>query len=472
MLKSIISTGSFNLASQLLIFTVEIFIARMLLPADFGAFALALIAVELFSVLALKSYAMSFVQSQNASALDLSSIALLTTSISVVYAAVSYLLASQISAFWGGQAFVDSYSVLVWILPIITLEYVYRLALMKKRYYWKIGASELTSVVIYAGISISLSVYGFGFYALVYAFMCRQIVKLLIVLLLAKSEYKIFSGFSLTAIVKHSRMSIAMTLQSIFLFSTSNTDRYFVTLAGGVTGVGLYTRALKLLQMPLNQVVRNISAVLYVEFSNKQDDKQFLLNTFITTTSVLALLFIPASTLVVTYADLIVVTIYGDNWLDMVPVLEVLIGGAVISSMSIIAGDLLKPQGIVYREIISNMLALLVLVSVSLILYESYSVVGVAIAFVCGQATFLLCQVFFLFKFLKVNAMLYFKAYLLPFCLSVILYVVCSLLQLNISKVGSFFVVLSFIAITLITSTLLFKKNPVTFKQKLMKIIS
>lgn len=471
MLKSIVSTGGFNLVSQLLIFIVEIFIARILLPSDFGAFALALIVVELFSVIALKSFAMSFVQSKSASELDLSSIALLTTIISICCAGLSYLLVRKIALYWGGELFISSYSILVWILPFLTLEYIYRLALMKRRRYWQVAASELISVVVYAIIAIVLSLNEFGFYSLIYAFMSRQIIKLSIVLFLAKYEYKLLPGFRCSSIVKHSRMSIAMTIQSLFLFSTSNTDRYFVTLAGGVAGVGLYTRALKLLQMPLNQIVRNVSSVLYVEFSNKQDDKTFLLNTFITTTSILASLFIPASTLVVIYADLIVSTVYGENWIEMVPILRVLIVGAVISSMSIIAGDLLKSQGIVYREIISNIFALFILVVVSLLLYESFSVVGVAVAFVCGQLAFLLCQILFLFKILKVSPFIYLKAYLLPVFVSIVIYCCCSLLLVYFSRAGSFFIVLLFVVMALTSSVLLFKKNPVNFKQKIMKFI-
>lgn len=455
MLKSILSTGAFNISSQLLIFCVEIMIARLLMPSDFGAFALALIIVDLFSVLSVKSYAMAFIQNKVSTDRDLSSIAAFCFALSLIYVGGSLLLIEPLSLLWGGEAFSLSYSIMVFALPIITLEYIYRNALMKKECFWQVGAAELASVIAYVIVVSLLAFKGYGFYSLIYAYLLRQAVKFIIILMLASKSYQIFSSLHINSIIKLGRMSFAMTLQSLFLFSTSNTDRYFINLSSGAAGVGLYTRALKLLQMPLNQIVRNVSSVLYVEFSKKQNDTDYLTKTFLLTTSILAMLFIPASTLLVIYSDLVVHIIYGDKWLAMVPILQVLVIGAVISSFSIIIGDLLKSQGIVYREIISNALAFTVLVILSFLLHESHAAVGIAYAFVFSQLMFISCQVGFISKAINLKVTNYLKAFFMPLVASVIIYLTNSLLLNYISRelalvILSFCLISSIIAIALL----------------------
>ncbi|MGF1760319.1 oligosaccharide flippase family protein [Photobacterium sagamiensis] len=437
MLKNILSTSIFNIGSQALIFIAEILVARMLMPSDFGAFALALIVVELFSMLSMKSYAMAFVQSETTTDHDLSSIVIVSMLLSIFYVFVSIIFIEPISRFWGGVTFAQSYSVLVWALPVITLEYIYRLALLKKDCFWQMGAAEFASVVLYSVIVTILALLDFGFYSLLYAYLARQVIKLLIVLSISVRNYNLLSGFYVSSIYKLSRMSFAMTLQSIFLFSTSNTDRYFVNLSGGAASIGLYTRALKVLQMPLNLVVRNVSTILYVEFSKKQNDQQFLSDTFRITTFILALIFIPASTILVVYSDVLVSLVYGEKWLAMVPILKVLVVGAVISSLSIIVGDLLKSQGVVYREIISNSLALFVLVQLSYVLYETYGVTGIAYSFVFSQIVFVSSQLIFLSKIINLNIIDYFKVFIAPVTLSLLVYCFSALLLQLFSRLGS-----------------------------------
>jgi len=239
-------------------------------------------------------------------------------------------------------------------------------------------------------------------------------------------------------------MSIALTIQNIFRYSSTNTDRYFVTLAGGASGVGLYTRSLKLLKMPLNQIVRSISAVLYVDFSKKQNEIKYLTRVFCITTFILAMLFIPVSAIVIIYAEIIVSIVYGDNWLAMVPLVKVLVIGAVISSLSIIIGDLLKSQGIVYKELLSNITSLLTLVVLSSTLYPVYGVTGIAISYVLSQLIFIIIQLNFLIKIVQLTTIEYLRLYIIPILLTVLVYATNSILCMYYTQIISFIIIVLF----------------------------
>jgi len=434
LLKNILTTGSFNISAQIIVFIVEILIARILAPSDFGTFVFALVVVELLSIFSMKFYGLAFVQKKDTTDTDLSSIAIMAFSLSCLYAAASLLGIGYISQLWGGDDLVKSYTTLVWALPVITLEFVYRQALMKEKCFWHTGMAEIISVIIYAATVISLVNLGFGFYALLYAYVVRQSIKLIIILWSVKKHYVVLSGIKYESIKKLTRMSFAMTLQSLFIYSSSNTDKYFVDLSGGAQGVGLYTRALKLLQMPLNQIVMNVSSVLYVHFSHCQNDIQYLSDIFKKTTFILALIFIPATMLIIIFADIIINLIYGSQWLPMVPIFKVLAVGAVISSLSIIIGNLLKSQGIVYRETISNILALSTLILASYLLVDNYGMLGISIAFVLSKFIFLCSQLQIQKKITEIGFISYTRLYLYPVFVSLVIFKMYLLASVSISR--------------------------------------
>ncbi|WP_159737469.1 oligosaccharide flippase family protein [Vibrio atypicus] len=472
MIKSIISTGGFNITSQVVVFSVEIFIARILSPSDFGAFALALIAVELISVLSLKSLAVSFVQNKSSTSLDLCSIACTVVVLSFILSMVSYYFFYLYAPFFDAESIYNSYEILVWTAPILTAEYIYRTALLKKEKYWQTGASELISVVIYAASLFTLASIGLGIYSLLYSFMIRQAAKLVMVIWLCGKEYRLLAGFDYKVISKHSRMSIAMSLQSVFLFSTANIDKYFVSLAGGTSGVGLYTRALKLLKMPLNQIVRNVSSVLFVEFSKKQDDRLFLRDTFLTTISALAFLFLPIAFVVFFYSDLIVTTIYGEKWIAMSEILKILVFGVIISSISIVVGDLLKSQKIVYRELFSNILSLISLVLLSLVLYQKYSIFGVAWAYVFSQTFFLILQLIFLNTVVPIRISTYAATLVKPVLVTLIFYI-SSMFMINVVTEKMAFLITILVSFMFcMFFSLQYKRDPIVFGKKVMRFLN
>tara|TARA_R110000796_G_scaffold243522_1_gene366129 strand:- start:12623 stop:14077 length:1455 start_codon:yes stop_codon:yes gene_type:complete len=433
LLKNILTTGSFNISSQIIIFAVEIFIARMLIPEDFGAFALSLIVIELLSIFSFKYVGLSYIQDQNDTESDLISMVIFSFAISMFLTFVSLYFVENIATFWGGDVFVNSYSAFVYILPVMTLEFIFRSSVLKRKAYFFNGLSEIFSVLAYAVCVITLVYNDFGFLSLIYAYMLRQLLKLVLLFYFTIKEQRFFVTPNFVRLTRLNKMTIALMMQNLFLFFSANTDKYFVNLAAGASGVGLYTRALKLLKVPLNQIVNNVSSVLYVEYSKYQNNHIYLKRNFIITNFLLCLLFLPAITILNIFAYDIVIYIYGIKWIAMVPVLKVLSFGAVISCISITFGDLLKSQGIVYKELFSNIASLIILVITSLLFYKSYGLTGIAWAYVSSQVVFLLLQLKLVSKVVQLAYFSYFRLLILPTFISVIFIIIYSSLSTRFS---------------------------------------
>lgn len=322
---------------------------------------------------------------------------------------------------------------------------------MKKGQYVKTGVAELISVLVYALLVFVLANMGFGFYSLIVAYFVRVSVKLVVVLNLAVKFYDILSGFDITEIKRLGRMAVAMAFQGVFLFSTSNTDRYFANIVGGVAGVGLYTRALKLVQMPMNQIVRNISSVLFVEFSNKQTDVNYIRKLYCQALLIISLLFFPLSAFVASFSVEIVTIIYGENWSEMAPLLEVLVFGAGLSSLSIIVGDLLKSRGVVYRELISNFISLLVLITLSTYYVKPYGIVGLGWAFFAAKFIFLILQMYLVARLIDVGFGSYFKVFSMPILIGLSVLTIISIVKhLVLSQFMALFIVCTSLVMALL----------------------
>lgn len=412
MLKNIISTSAFSSLAQIIILIVEIVIARILLPEDFGVFALSLIIIELSSLASMRSLALSYAQRKITPDIYLSSIAFVSLLLSLFWVGIITLFIEKIAEILKISTLSDILPIHAIAIPIITLEYIYRMAILKKGLFFFAGLSELISVFIYAISVYALSATGHGVLSLVYAYLIRQTLKLGLIIFEAKENFSLFPGINFKSIKKIIRMSIGLTLQGGFLFLTANTDKFFVNLADGANGVGLYTRALKLLQMPLNQAARSISSVLFVEFSKNQNNNTYLKKLFTTASTLIALLFLPICTITIYHAKEIILIIYGENWLEMKSIFQIVSIGATITALSIVIGDLLKSQGIIYRELNSNFISFIFLLASGFLVYPKYGVIGISWAFVLSQTLFLALQIRTLIKTIDLDLVEYLKIYI------------------------------------------------------------
>uniref|UniRef100_UPI004048A0FB oligosaccharide flippase family protein n=1 Tax=Vibrio anguillarum TaxID=55601 RepID=UPI004048A0FB len=458
LLRNIFSTGIFNIGSQLLIFGVEIIVARLLLPEDFGIYAISLIVVELFSMFSLKSMAIPFVQYSESNDKDLFAIAILVLILGIFFS-ITTVSAVNILAQFIGHYLVSGYIILGWLIPVLSLEYVYRMAMMKKEMYWKVGAAELYSVVIYVIVLYILASNGFGYQSLLLAYATRCVFKLIIVIMSVKNVYYLFPSLEINRINKYMRMALGMTFQGMFLYSTANTDKYFANLASGVSGVGIYSRALKLVQMPLNQISRNVSSVLFVEFSRLQNDIDSVKIMYEKVLIVLCSIFFSFSAFIYAFSDKLVMWIYGESWQAMAPILDVVTWGAALTSISIVIGDLLKSRGIVYRELVSNVICLLVLLVLSLALYDKLKLVGIAWAFVASQLVFLILQASIVARILNITLLRNIVVFITPLLFSVIIYFYSIILRETVGDGNAFVLVVVSAVLSMAVGYLLFKRG-------------
>lgn len=112
-------------------------------------------------------------------------------------------------------------------------------------------------------------------------------------------------------------------------FFHKNVDALVIDKYLGSIQLGLYDRSNKLLLMPIQQISASFSKVMYPSFVNFQDDKEKIASAYIKVCGMISMISFPGMLLIFCIADELVLTLFGKQWADMIPLLKIfaLIGG-------------------------------------------------------------------------------------------------------------------------------------------------
>ena len=149
-------------------FIIQMFLARMLLPKDYGAVALIMIFVSLANVFVRAGFSSALIQKKNADEIDFSSVFYLSFFIALILYGVLFISSPIIADFYNIPELEKTIKILALTLfigvftsiqnAIITKEMMY-----KKLFYGNFGAGVISGI-----IGIILAYNNFGIWALVY----------------------------------------------------------------------------------------------------------------------------------------------------------------------------------------------------------------------------------------------------------------------------------------------------------------
>ncbi len=115
-----------------------------------------------------------------------------------------------------------------------------------------------------------------------------------------------------------------ITGAGVFNYLFQNIDDLFVGKMMGATSLGVYQQAYKLSTVPVSEVGEVFNKVTFPIYTKIEGDKVRLRKAFFKTLLVICLFVVPFVIILFKYPVEIVKIVYGDKWLSMVPVLQIL----------------------------------------------------------------------------------------------------------------------------------------------------
>jgi glycosyltransferase involved in cell wall biosynthesis/O-antigen/teichoic acid export membrane protein len=384
-------SGASYTAARVLVFVGVAVIARLLRPDDYGLFAMAALGISLLEGsydFGLRRGLIYFGGSDDVSMLLQTGFAL-TLSLGLAISALMFVLTPLVASVFGDPRVIDLIHVLsaynaiacLGVVPDALLQH--RLAFDRR--FWPTVAGPAGRYLI----AIPLAAMGFGAWSLVWGQLIGICLEVVLLFVLARWRPRLgWSRAAALRLVKYSsQVSVVEWLGVIAL----NLDYVFVGHFLGSAVLGIYTLAFKLPDTSIGAAGWISSRVLLPAFVELEERKQSVAIGLLQALHLLAIIVVPLSAGLYLLAPWIVPVLFGEQWIDAVPVVQLLAVWACLSGLLQGVGAAFMAAGQPRKIIYAQAVWLLVLVP-GLYLAAQRSIVLVAAVQVAGMLVYALVK--------------------------------------------------------------------------------
>ena len=388
LIKSKIIKGGFyltivNASSQLLAVVVNIVLARLLLPEDFGLVALTMSFIGFITLFTSMGFGASIIHETDITQQKLSSIYWLNFGLSIV-SFVIIISSSQFAADFYDEQQLRSIVYVAAMNILITPFFITHYKLLEKKLEFKtISKINLSGTVIGSLAAIIGAFLGIGVYALILQSLVSTIVRLILVLFFKNWKPSIYFNFN--EIKEMAWYSLKFKGSNIAFYFERNIDYLILGKFFTSATLGYYAFAYNIMYTPVKRISYVFSEVLFPSFSSFKNDKEKIMNGYFKSVQLIAMVSIPAMTILAFNAELIIQTVFGQKWDAAIPIVRILCFAGAIQSISqfgsVIFSSIGKPEVELYVSVGRTILTVL-----AIIVGVHYGVLWVAYLLVVAKA--------------------------------------------------------------------------------------
>lgn len=306
--------------SSVITLLVQIVMARLLAPDEFGMLAIMLVFVNIGNVIVQSGLNTAIIQSPDATERDYSTVFWMSLTMSVVLYGVSFALAPAVAAFYDAPAIVAPLRVLVLILIVNAYNAVQEAIVARSMDFRKTARATVTAGVVSGAAGIASALAGAGIWALVIQQLLFQVVKC--VVLAFEIDWK-------PRLVFERDRAVVLFRFGWKLLASGVLDQGYQSLADLIIGkqftktdLGYVSQGKKYPQALGSLLDGAIQPVMLSAASRVQDDKSMVKRLARRGLKTSTFLVFPAMALFALTARPIVLLLLGEKWLPSVWILQ------------------------------------------------------------------------------------------------------------------------------------------------------
>lgn len=331
-----------KLGVQGLQFLVGLVLARLLLPSDFGLLA---------SIYIITGFAVMFFELGLGSALvhrvrpserDMSTVFWINALSGLVYAGLMWAAAPLAADFFDAPR-------LVQLMPFVALTFtlslgvVHAAVLQRQLRFRKLAVVELSAAAAGHAVTLTAALLGAGAFALVLGPLVTG--GLTTVLLFAVVRWRPRHFIDRTSVRELWAFSGGMLGFNVVNYWGRNADNLLIGRFFGATSLGFYGRAYNLMLLPVTQITGSLGRVMFPALAAIRDDHERVRSAYLRTLGLINFLTIPTLVGLASTAEALVPLMWGDQWLSVVPLLQILCLAGVPQCVATSSGWLFQSQG-------------------------------------------------------------------------------------------------------------------------------
>jgi len=339
--------GAAAITAQALKFIITIaatsVLARLLTPQDYGLIGMVAFVTAFVSLYKDLGLAAATIQRPEISFDQISTLFWINVSLSVAVCIFTVAIAPLVSWFYG-EPRLTSITVVTAMGFIISGMAVQHEALLRRQMrYFALAAIGLISLVVGYVVAILMAWKGFHYWALVGSQLALVFTGTVITWTVCR--WRPGMPKKDTGVRSMIRFGGNLTGFSTINFFARNLDNLLIGRVWGAQQLGLYSRAYQLMMLPIDQINEPITSVAVPSLSRLTDSPEDYRRAYVRMLEKIALLTMPAVTLMIVTSDWIVAIVLGPQWREVGKLLAILGVAALIQPIANTTGWLFITQG-------------------------------------------------------------------------------------------------------------------------------
>ena len=307
--------------AQLVSFVVQIILARLLLPEEFGIVAIVNVFISLCNVLVTNGFGTALIQKKDAREIDFSSVLIFNFVLSLLLYWLMFFMAPVISRFYENEELTILIRILCLQIPLSGIKTVQQAFVARKLKFRLFFRATLIGTVISGIIGIVLAYRGAGVMALVIQYLANSAIDVLILALTIGLKFRFaFSWIKLKPLIRYGWKILASALINS-LYNEMQT-----LVIGKVytkEDLAYYNRGKQFPDLITGNITVSIESVLFPVMSNYQNDVQMLQNIAGKFIKVCSYIVFPLLLGLAVVADSLVSIVLTEKWLFCVPYIRI-----------------------------------------------------------------------------------------------------------------------------------------------------
>ncbi len=303
-------------------FVLNIVIARILSPEDYGIIGMLAIFLSISQYLIDSGFTSALIQTKERTDKDYGTVFIFNIVISVVLYTILYVCAPAISRFYDFDILTNVLRVVGLNLIIASISNVHRTILTINVDFRTQSFISIPSAILSGLVGILMAHMGFGVWALVAQTLSNSLALTVLFLFFTSERFKII--FDLESFKRLGGFGVKLMLSSLLNTAYSNLYTLFIGKKYSADNLGYYTRADQFAVFPATTFTDIVSRVAYPLLCKSQGDKKELSRVYTSFIKSSCFLIFPLMIGLSVLAQPIIVVLLTDKWLPAATLMSVL----------------------------------------------------------------------------------------------------------------------------------------------------
>src|SRR5690606_22951203 len=303
-------------------FIVQIILARILLPEEFGLIAMIMVFIGIGHSMVDSGMTSSLIRTMNSDQRDYSTVFFINVIVSFLVYGIIFFCAPAIATFYEQPILADLvrvYALIIVIQSFVTVQ----ITRMTKEMNFRIQLIiQIPSIIVGGIVGIVLALYGWGVWSLVYMALVRTLISTI--------QYWFYTGWRPDWVIdrerlwEHFNFGYKLTLAGILNTIFVNAYNIVIGKFFSVAQVGFYSKADSLQKFPVQSMSQALNKVTYPMFSEIQNDNVKLRAVYRTVMQQVVFWITPVLVVAFVVAEPLFRFILTEKWLPAVPYFRIL----------------------------------------------------------------------------------------------------------------------------------------------------